>query len=292
MFHPFRAASAQPARCAAPSHLAASQEWVTSGGLGPTLRRQVDPRQRTPLAARVASGSGQEETSRAPTHLCMQVQCHFHTTSIALGFPVSGGSADTSADTAAGFRIGLAKPATSRGGTLRSSTTTRRVNTIASRFHAIGRQFTFDDIDLDLRRTSMNQLHGFAATTMVYATNRLHGFATTTMMDATNGPARLRVFTAGDGPTVVMLAHIGGGPPELEPLAQRLVAAGLRVVLPEPRGYGESVGPLEGVTLRDLAADVAQAIETVGGAPVVVAGHTSTALHACWLRIARTSSGG
>jgi pimeloyl-ACP methyl ester carboxylesterase len=120
----------------------------------------------------------------------------------------------------------------------------------------------------------MNQLHGFAATTMVYATNRLHGFATTTMMDATNGPARLRVFTAGDGPTVVMLAHIGGGPPELEPLAQRLVAAGLRVVLPEPRGYGESVGPLEGVTLRDLAADVAQAIETVGGAPVVVAGHT------------------
>ena len=32
---------------------------VTSGGLGPTLRRQVDPRQRTPPAARVASGSGQ-----------------------------------------------------------------------------------------------------------------------------------------------------------------------------------------------------------------------------------------
>jgi hypothetical protein len=32
--------------------------WVTSGGLGPTLRRQVDPRQRTPPAARVASGSG------------------------------------------------------------------------------------------------------------------------------------------------------------------------------------------------------------------------------------------
>jgi hypothetical protein len=31
---------------------------VTSGGSGPTLRRQVDLRQRTPPAARVASGSG------------------------------------------------------------------------------------------------------------------------------------------------------------------------------------------------------------------------------------------
>jgi hypothetical protein len=31
---------------------------VTSGGLGP-LRRQVDPSQRTPPAARMASGSGQ-----------------------------------------------------------------------------------------------------------------------------------------------------------------------------------------------------------------------------------------
>jgi pimeloyl-ACP methyl ester carboxylesterase len=63
------------------------------------------------------------------------------------------------------------------------------------------------------------------------------------------------------------------GPFSLEPLAGRLVAAGFRVVLPEPRGYGESVGPLNGVTLRDLGADIARAIEAVGGAPVVVAGH-------------------
>jgi pimeloyl-ACP methyl ester carboxylesterase len=88
---------------------------------------------------------------------------------------------------------------------------------------------------------------------------------------ATNGLAKLRVFAAGHGPTVVMLPGVGGGPFALKPLAQ--LAARLRVVLPEPRGYGESVGPLKGVTLRDLGADVARAIETVGGAPVVVAGH-------------------
>ncbi len=39
-----------------------------------------------------------------------------------------------------------------------------------------------------------------------------------------------------------------------------------------PRGYGESVGPLEGLSLRDWSVDVARAIETVGGAPVVMVG--------------------
>jgi pimeloyl-ACP methyl ester carboxylesterase len=90
---------------------------------------------------------------------------------------------------------------------------------------------------------------------------------------ATSGQTNLRVFTAGDGPTIVLLPGRGLGPSSLEPLARRLVAAGFRVVLPEPRGYGESVGPFAGVTLRDLAADVARSIEVAGGAPVVVAGH-------------------
>ena len=43
--------------------------------------------------------------------------------------------------------------------------------------------------------------------------------------------------------------------------------------MPEPRGYGESTGALDGVTLHDLAGDVARAIEDIGGAPVLVAGH-------------------
>ncbi len=49
---------------------AANFGWVTSGGLGPTLRREVDPRHRTPPAARVASGSGHKRplTDPFPTH--------------------------------------------------------------------------------------------------------------------------------------------------------------------------------------------------------------------------------
>ena len=93
------------------------------------------------------------------------------------------------------------------------------------------------------------------------------------MIRVMNGSAKLRVFTAGDGPTIVMLPGLGIGPAGLEPLAQRLLAGGFRVILPEPRGYGESTGALDGVTLHDLAGDVARAIEDIGGAPVLVAGH-------------------
>src|SRR5258708_3378641 len=89
---------------------------------------------------------------------------------------------------------------------------------------------------------------------------------------ATNGQAKLRVFTAGDGPSIVMLPARGLGPFELEPVAERLMIAGFRVVLPEPRGYGESIGPLDDVTMRDLAMDVARAIEVAGGAPGGIVG--------------------
>jgi len=71
----------------------------------------------------------------------------------------------------------------------------------------------------------------------------------------------------------VMLAGLGSGPRAMEPLAERLITAGFRVVLPEPRGYGESVGLLEGVTLRELGNDVARAIESISTEPVVVIGH-------------------
>lgn len=93
------------------------------------------------------------------------------------------------------------------------------------------------------------------------------------VVSVANGQANLRVFFAGEGPTIVMLPGRGRGPRAMEPLAERLIAAGFRIVLPEPRGYGESVGPLEGVTLRDLGIDLARAIESIGTAPVVVVGH-------------------
>lgn len=86
------------------------------------------------------------------------------------------------------------------------------------------------------------------------------------------GDARLRVFVEGSGPAIVLLPGQGRGPRDFDALAKDLVSAGYRVVRPEPRGFGESVGPVEGLTLRDNARDVASAIEKVGAAPAIVAG--------------------
>ena len=64
----------------------------------------------------------------------------------------------------------------------------------------------------------------------------------------------------------------GRGPRDLEAVSKHLVSGGYRAIRPEPRGFGESVGPVEGVTLRDLAADVAAAIEASHAAPAIVGG--------------------
>jgi pimeloyl-ACP methyl ester carboxylesterase len=96
------------------------------------------------------------------------------------------------------------------------------------------------------------------------------------------GPARLNIRSAGTGPTLVLLPGLGRPAEDLDPFAALLVAAGYRVVQPDPRGSGGSTGPLDNLTLHDLARDIAAVIEAVGGAPLVIIGH------AFGNRIART----
>jgi pimeloyl-ACP methyl ester carboxylesterase len=86
------------------------------------------------------------------------------------------------------------------------------------------------------------------------------------------GPARLSLRVAGAGKTVVMLPGLGRPSDDLVPLAERVIAAGYRVALPMPRGLGESTGPLAGITLHDLAADIAHVIRALGDGPVPVVG--------------------
>jgi pimeloyl-ACP methyl ester carboxylesterase len=97
-------------------------------------------------------------------------------------------------------------------------------------------------------------------------------FADEQIIVAKNGDARLRVFSEGSGPSIVLLPGQGRGPRDFDTLSKSLVSAGFRVIRPEPRGFGESIGPVEGVTLRDNAADVAAAIEATSAAPAIVGG--------------------
>lgn len=104
--------------------------------------------------------------------------------------------------------------------------------------------------------------------------------STTVTVDAPG--ARLCVRVGGDGREVVLLPSLGRGSDDFDRLGAELVAAGFRVILPEPRGIPPSVALERPATLHDLANDVACAIRATCTPPVTVLGH------ALGNRIART----
>ncbi len=72
---------------------------------------------------------------------------------------------------------------------------------------------------------------------------------------------------------VVMLPSLGRSSHDFDDLAVRVVEAGYRVTLPEPRGIGGSRGPLADQSLHDFANDVAAVIVHLTAPPVLLIGH-------------------
>jgi pimeloyl-ACP methyl ester carboxylesterase len=98
-----------------------------------------------------------------------------------------------------------------------------------------------------------------------------------TVAYAITGPA------APEARTVCLIASTGRGPEDFFHLAEHLAAGGLRVVMPWPRGMGDSEGPLEDIDFHDLAGDAAAVLRAeTGTGGAVVTGHA----YGCW--IART----
>jgi pimeloyl-ACP methyl ester carboxylesterase len=95
-------------------------------------------------------------------------------------------------------------------------------------------------------------------------------YATTTI---STPDAAIRVRSAGAGPMLALLPGLGRPAEDLDPMAMRLVAAGYRVAQPDPRGSGGSTGPMDGLTLYDLASDVAAVIEASHEQNVTIVGH-------------------
>ena len=81
-----------------------------------------------------------------------------------------------------------------------------------------------------------------------------------------NHDVRIEVLAQGDGRgrVIVLLPSLGRGASDFEPIAERLAGAGYRVLRPQPRGIGQSRGPLTGIDLHDYAADVAAVIAHEG----------------------------
>lgn len=77
-----------------------------------------------------------------------------------------------------------------------------------------------------------------------------------------------------EGPAFVVLPSYGrDGGEDFDDLTVRLVKASWRVLRPQPRGVAGSRGPMNGLTLHDLAEDVALVIRGLGNGPAVVLGH-------------------
>jgi pimeloyl-ACP methyl ester carboxylesterase len=84
---------------------------------------------------------------------------------------------------------------------------------------------------------------------------------------------RIEVLAEGSGPLIVMLPSRGRGAEDFDAVAIELAKAGFRVVRPQPRGAGQSRGPMRGLTLHDLARDIATVIRHEDGGPAVIVGH-------------------
>jgi pimeloyl-ACP methyl ester carboxylesterase len=84
---------------------------------------------------------------------------------------------------------------------------------------------------------------------------------------------RIDLIAEGAGPLVVLLPSRGRGSLDFDTIAAGIAQAGFRVLRPQPRGVGESRGPMTGVTLHDFARDMAAVIRHEGGGPAVMVGH-------------------
>ncbi|WP_170063090.1 alpha/beta fold hydrolase [Halopseudomonas oceani] len=83
----------------------------------------------------------------------------------------------------------------------------------------------------------------------------------------------IQVEVLGEGVPVVLIPSLGRGAQDFDDLKERLTDAGYQVILPLPRGIGQSTGSTTGLTMQDIAADVYAASQAVTDKPVVVVGH-------------------
>lgn len=96
-----------------------------------------------------------------------------------------------------------------------------------------------------------------------------------------SGDVIISYYVMGEGPAICLIPSTGRGVKDFFELAENLVEEGFQVILPQPRGIGESKGALSGIDFHDFAADTVMAIRAEVD-NVIIAGHA----YGCW--IART----
>jgi len=88
-----------------------------------------------------------------------------------------------------------------------------------------------------------------------------------------DGDIHLTADVSGEGPLVVCHPGFGRWGRDFESIRSVLLTAGRRVALFDPRGVGESTGPLERLTMHDLAADLLRLARQLAAPPFDLVGH-------------------
>jgi pimeloyl-ACP methyl ester carboxylesterase len=84
---------------------------------------------------------------------------------------------------------------------------------------------------------------------------------------------RVEVIAEGAGPAIVLLPSLARDSADYDDVAAGLASAGFRVLRPQPRGVGQSKGPMVNISLHDFARDIAEVIKAQGGGKAVIVGH-------------------
>jgi pimeloyl-ACP methyl ester carboxylesterase len=91
------------------------------------------------------------------------------------------------------------------------------------------------------------------------------------------GNVRIDVILDGDTPllgaSLVLLPSSTRDSEDFDDIARRFAESGLLVLRPQPRGMCGSTGPMDGLTLHDLAKDVAAVVAQKANGPAHVLGH-------------------
>jgi pimeloyl-ACP methyl ester carboxylesterase len=88
-----------------------------------------------------------------------------------------------------------------------------------------------------------------------------------------HGAVKIEVLSQGKGPAIVIFPSLGRSAKDYDVVSRILAGDGFRVLRPQPRGIGDSKGPMDGLTMHDLAADAASVIEQENAGPAIVIGH-------------------
>jgi len=84
---------------------------------------------------------------------------------------------------------------------------------------------------------------------------------------------RLEVLVQGNGPDVVLIPSAMRGAGDFAHLQGALTRARYRSLAINPRNAGRSAGPLDGLTLQDIADDIALVVERLCDGPAHLVGH-------------------